>query len=364
MGDKIFIDGNEAIARGAIAAKCQLYAGYPITPQSEIGEFMSGEFPKLGKVFIQAEDEIAAIFMVEGASVAGDRAMTSTSSLGFSLMSEGISHMSSAEMPGVVVNVMRLGPGAGTIQEGQTDYRQATKGGGHGGYRCIVLAPCSVQECFDLTQLAFYLADKYRMPVVLLSSYLIGHMAEGVELSTKDCGPLPEKDYILTGTANRSDHVRRIGGLSAFGMRSPGVHESITKRLLGYKEKHQRIAESEIRYDSYQADDAQLLVVAFGSTSRMAKEAVRLARIEGIKAGLLRPITLWPFPGKAIKEAALRAGKVLVVEDNNGQMLEDVECAIQGHVAVRFLGIEGRNIETASGLIHPERIVQEMKSIL
>ncbi len=362
MGEKVLIDGNEAIGRGAIQAGCKYFFGYPITPQNEIPEFMSRELPQIGGVFVQTESETASVYMVYGGALAGARVMTSTSSCGFSLMQEGISYIAEAEMPAVIVNVMRMGPGIGTGgQHGQTDYRQVTKGGGHGAYRCIVLASYSPQECFDHMQLAFHLADKYRILVLVLSDFIIGRMAEPVELRTLSFDePLPQKDWALTGKAKKGG-MRRFY-ISGLIMSPPAYHQHMI-------EKYQTIVDSEIRYETYRDEDAELLLVSYGSSAKMAKGAVDRARAEGAKVGLFRPITLWPFPEEAVRGAAYRVGKVLVVEDSPGELVEDVKFAVQGRVPVHLLGIWGRYtprglMAAGSGIIYPEKILQEMRSLL
>jgi len=365
MAEKILVDGNEAIGRGAIQAGCKYFFGYPITPQNEIPEFMSRELPKIGGVFVQSESETASIYMVYGGALAGERVMTSTSSCGFSLMQEGMSYLAEAEMPTVIVNVMRMGPGIGTGgQQGQTDYRQVTKGGGHGAYRCIVLAAWSPQECFDYMQLAFYLAEKYRITVLVLSDFVIGRMAEPVELRTLDFEPSPEKDWALKGKGKKKDKVRTCY-VAATAMQSPPVFH---KHL---KEKYQKIIESEVRYETYGEEDATLLVVSYGSSARMARRAVDEARSQGLKVSLFRPITVWPFPEAALREAAYKAGKVLVVEDSPGELVEDVECVVRAQVPVHLLDMSARYtpggigmISGGSGLIYPETILEEVNSLL
>jgi len=362
MTDKMLIDGNEAICRGAIAAGCRYFFGYPITPQNEIPEYMARELPKLGGVFVQTEDELSAINMVYGAAAAGARVMTSSSSLGISLMGETLSHMYTTETPAVVVDVVRLGPGSGTIGTGQTDYLQATKAGGHGGYHNIVLAPASPQDCFDYMQLGFYLADKYRMVTLVLSDFIVGRMAQPVELKTLELGPLPAKDWALTGTAAKGGkrNIVSSGHRLAFELYGMGIPEFFKH----FQEKHRQLAEAETRFTTYLAEDAKLLLVAYGSSARIAETAVDLARDEGLKVGIFRPITLWPFPKRALQELALKAGKVLVVEDSGGQLVEDVECIVQGKVPVHLLGIWGRRDSSPTSMIHPERVLQEVKNLL
>jgi len=355
--ETIMISGNEAIGRGAIFAGCQAYFGYPITPQSRIPEFMSREMPKIGRVFLQAEDEIASAGMMFGAASSGVRAMVSTSGPGFSLMQEFVSCISAQHIPAVIVDVVRIGPGTGNTQAAQTDYRQTTKGGGHGGYRCIVLSPYSSQECFDLVQLAFHLADKYRIVVIVLSDATTGEGEGMVELRTLDFGPLPEKDWALRGKGQGN------GG----SIQTKIAHQMIWD-LVGYheeqSEKYQKIMDNEVRFEAYNTEDADLILVAYSYVARMAQGAVSMARAQGLKVGLLRPITLWPFPGEAIKKAALAAGKVLVVEDSPGLLCEDVECAVQGQVPVNLLGIWGRHVRGPAGIIYPERILEEVKKLI
>ncbi len=361
MAEKVFIDGNEAVARGAIQTGCKHFFGYPITPQSEIAEYMSRELPQIGGAFVQSECEGASIYMLYGGALAGAKVMTSTSSPGFSLMQEGISYISAAQAPCVIVNVMRMGPGIGTGgQQGQTDYRQVTKGGGHGAYRCIVLAPSSPQETFDLVQRAFYLADKYRIAAIVLTDFIIGRMAEPVELRTLEFGPLPEKEWALKGKGGKGGRCDHPAGAPRF----PGdLSKGIITFYMHLLDKYQRIAESEVRYDTYLADDATLLVAAYGSSARMARSAVNMARAEGINAGLFRPITLWPFPEEPLRQAALAAGKVLVVEDSPGEFVEDVRFAVQGRVPVHLLGLWGRHNERGGGIIYPERILEEIEKL-
>jgi len=296
--------------------------------------------------------------MVLGGALAGARVMTATSSIGFSLMQEGMSYTAELETPCVVVDVMRLGPGIGSgAQQGQTDYRLITKGGGSGGYRCISLAPHTVQEIIDLVQLAFHLADNYRIAVIVVTDFILGRMAELVELRALDFGPLPSKDWALVGKVKkggkRDAHIvpmtRGMEGAVGFHM-----------RLL---EKYRRITESEVRYDTYETNDADLLIVAYGSSARVSREAMKRARANGLKVGLFRPITLWPFPEEPLREAALKAGKVLVVEDSPGELVEDVQFAVQGRVPLSLLGIWGRHVPSVSGLIHPERVLEEVEKL-
>jgi 2-oxoglutarate ferredoxin oxidoreductase subunit alpha len=357
LAEKIFIDGNEAVGRGAILGGCKHFFGYPITPQNEITEFFSRELPKVGGVYLQSEGETAAAFMLFGGALAGARCMTATSSPGFSLMQEAISHMAVTEAPAVIVEVMRLGPGAGTTQQGQTDYRQATKGGGHGAYRSIVLAPYSVQEVLDFTQWAFYLAEKYRILVIVLTDFILGRMSELVDPRPLDFDHLPEKDWALMGKGEKSGKSNQI--LSAL-LIAGGIPAYFSKQI----EKYNRIAQTETKYETYLTDDADLLLVAYGSSARSSQDAVDMAREEGFKAGLLRPITLWPFPQKAVKELGAGIGKILVVEDSPGELIEDVQASVGDHAQVHLLNILARHNPTAQGLIFPERILKEVKVII
>ena len=357
MAETLLITGHEAIARGAIQAGCRHFFGYPITPQSEIPEFMARELPKIGGVFVQSESESGSIYMLYGAALAGARVMTSTASVGFSLMQEGMSHIADNEVPCVIIEVTRMGPGMGSTLQSQTDYKQVTKGGGHGGYHCIVLAPASAQEDFDLTQLAFHLADKYRMPAIVLTDCVVGWTLEPVETRTLDFGPVPEKSWALKGKAQK-------GGKREMILAGPFSRGGFVRFLVLLKEKYEQVAQAEVRYETYKTEDTDLLLVAYGYVARACKEAVDMARAEGLKVGLIRPITLWPFPEEALRTAALKAGKVLVVEDSEGQLVKDVEQWVRYQVPVHLLGIWGRVGEAMGDLIYPERILEEVKGLL
>lgn len=320
MTDKVLMKGNEAIAEAAIAAGCRHYFGYPITPQTEVAAYMSKRMPKIGGTFLQAESEISAINMVYGVAGAGFRVMTSSSSPGISLKQEGISYIAGADLPALIVNVQRGGPGLGGIQPSQSDYFQATKGGGHGDYHLIVLAPASVQEMADLTVKAFDLADKYCMPVMLLADGTMGQMMEPVSLpapTTEKIG----KPWAVTGTKGERKH-NIINSLYL----DP---EKLEKTNFERFEKYKKIEENETEYEEFMTDDAEVIVVAFGIAARVSKNAVRAAREKGIKAGLIRPITLWPFPKKALFNASQKAKAFVSVELSMGQMIEDVELAIR-----------------------------------
>jgi 2-oxoglutarate ferredoxin oxidoreductase subunit alpha len=287
--------------------------------------------------------------------------MTSTSGPGFSLMQEGISSMANAELPGIIVDVQRGGPGSGTIRQAQQDYLQSTRGGGHGDYRTLVLAPNSSQECCDLTQLAFHLGDKYRNPVIILSDAIIGRLREIVNVETIDFGPLPYKNWAIRGAANQKDGKRRIVDHSADLYHRDPDYVSFMRRL---SDKIEQMSENELRFEKYQTEDAELVLVAYGYTSRVAKEAVNMARADGIKAGLIRPITVWPFPYNAIKEKANQGSKFLVVEDSLGQMIDDVLFAVEGKTDVHFVGVLDRHIPTDGGMILPDKVYEKIKNTI
>lgn len=344
---RVFVRGNEAVCLGAIEAGCRSYFGYPITPQNDIPEFMSREMPKVGGVFIQAESEIAAINMVTGAAATGARAMTSSSSPGISLKMESISFMACMELPCLIVNISRSGPGLGGIDASQGDYFQAVKGGGHGGYHIVVLAPASVQEMYDLTILAFDLADTYRTPVMILGDAVVGQMKEALIPHPALKTALPEKDWALRGNVDGQRVIKSLylgdGELEAHNWK---LHS-----------KYNTWKEKEARWEEFKISDAELLVTAFGSAARIAKTAVDLAREEGLKVGLMRPITLFPFPGKAYLDATRNCKKVLDIELNAGQMVEDVRLSVARDADVFFYG---RPSGTGS-LPTPEELLDQIK---
>ena len=334
MSEIKLMKGNEALAEAAIRAGCQGYFGYPITPQSEILEYLAEEGRERGMIVLQAESEVASINMVYGAAGAGARVMTSSSSPGISLMQEGISYIASAELPCLIVNVNRGGPGLGTIQPSQGDYFQSVKGGGHGDYRLLVLAPSSVQEMADFVFDAFDLADRYRNPVMILADGALGQMMEKVSFREYDpAAHRIAKPWATTGkTKSRARNI--ITSLHI----EPEKMEQINLRL---QEKYRLMAEKETRCEHFQTEDAEYLLVAYGLAARIAQGAVEMARAQGIKAGLLRPVTLFPYPSAAIRRLADSVRGVLVVEMNAGQMIEDVRLAIEGRVPVRFYGRMG-----------------------
>lgn len=336
--------GNHIVAEAAVRAGCRYYFGYPITPQNETPEYMAERLSKIeGGVFIQAESELAAINMVIGASMAGGRAMTSSSSPGISLKQEGISFLSALELPAVIVNMSRGGPGLGNIAPAQSDYFQATRGGGHGDYRNIVLGPASGQELANLTFEAFDLADKYRTPVIILGDGMLGQMMEAVEFPAEiSLKKLPPKDWALTGAKGRPSRFLRSLLLD------PTEEEEHNWKLM---RKYGKITREETRWESYECDDAKMIVVAFGIGARIAKGAVKRAREQGLRVGLIRPITLWPFPSKAIKDFSKQVKQFFVFEMNMGQMVEDVRLALEGAAEVHFYGRPGGVVLTPLELV-------------
>jgi 2-oxoglutarate ferredoxin oxidoreductase subunit alpha len=328
MGDIKLMKGNEAFAEAAIRAGCDAYFGYPITPQSEVMEYLALQQPqkRTGMVLLQAESEVAAINMVYGAAGTGKRVMTSSSSPGISLKQEGISYMAGSELPCLILNVMRGGPGLGTIQPSQSDYFQATKGGGHGDYRLIVLAPASVQEMSDFVKLGFELAFKYRNPVMMLSDGIIGQMMEKVELFQQQERLTKFESWASTGkTPDRERNV--ITSLDL----DPARHERHNQKL---QAKYKLMTENEVRFELIDGEDAEFLLIAYGSCARICQKAIKLARSKGIKAGLLRPITLFPFPTVEIHRLTSQLKGILTVELSAGQMIEDVRLAVEGRVKV------------------------------
>jgi 2-oxoglutarate ferredoxin oxidoreductase subunit alpha len=329
MAEKKLMKGNEAFAEAAIRAGCDAYFGYPITPQSEVMEYLAAQQPHLrtGMVLLQAESEVAAINMVYGAAGTGKRVMTSSSSPGVSLKQEGISYLAGSQLPCLILNVMRGGPGLGTIQPSQSDYFQATKGGGHGDYRMIVLAPASVQEMADFVKLGFELAFKYRNPVMMLSDGIIGQMMEKVEMFPQQ-PRFTEFDQTWATTGKTPDRERNI--ITSLDL-DPARHE---RHNILLQAKYQKMKENEVRYELIDCDDADYIFVGYGSCARICQKSVKLARAKGIKAGLIRPITLFPFPSEIIAEKAKTLKGILTVELSAGQMIEDVRLAVDGKVKV------------------------------
>ena len=347
MAEKVLMKGNEAIAEAAISAGCRHYFGYPITPQTEIAAYMAKRMPKIGGTFLQAESEVSAINMVYGVSSTGKRVMTSSSSPGISLKAEGLSYMAGADLPALVVNVERGGPGLGGIQPSQSDYFQATKGGGHGDYRMIILAPSSVQEMADLTIKGFDLADKYRMTSMILADGTIGQMMEPVEIKENEDIKTYEKPWALTGTQCKREH--NIAN-SLFL-----VPEQLEKVNIERFERYKQIEENEVMYEEFMMDDAEICIVAFGIAARVSQNAIVEARKQGIKVGMIRPITLWPFPKKPLLAAADKVKSFISVELSMGQMIEDVKLATECKKPVTLCNRVGGMIVT------PEQVLEEIK---
>jgi len=351
MAEKVLMKGNEAIGEAAIRAGCRYYFGYPITPQSELTAYMAKKLLKMeDAAFVQAESELAAINMVYGAASTGARTMTSSSSPGISLKQEGISYIAGSEVPCVVVNMQRGGPGLGSIQPAQGDYFQATKGGGHGDYHLIVLAPDSVQELVDLTMDAFDLADKYRNPAMILGDGLLGQMMEAVEFKEHPKINLPDKSgWALTGCKGREHRY-----IVSFDL-DPYVLEKWNIKI---NEKYKKLKEKEVRYEAINVENADLIIVAYGTVARIAKTVIQNAKKEGLNVGLIRPITLFPFPEKIIAKAAETVKKFLVVEMSMGQMIEDVKLSVNGKADIEFYGRTGGVIPS------PVEILEEVKKYL
>jgi len=326
--------GNVAVIKGAILAGCRAYYGYPITPASEVAESAALYIPQVGGTFVQAESEVAAINMVYGAASTGVRVMTASSGPGLSLMQEGISYLAGSELPCVIVDVMRGGPGLGNIGPEQSDYFAMVKGGGHGNYRNLVVAPASVQEMAELTMLAFDLADKYRNPAIVLCDGFVGQMVEPLELVDRE-PVLPEKPWAVKGTAETRKNL-----VTSIFLETDEL-EAHQRRM---EAKYARAQQEEPRFELYQAEDAEVLLVGYGIVSRVLRSAVIKLRMQGLRAGLFRPITLWPFPSKALAEAAKRVQRVVVVELSNGQMVEDVRLALNAAIPVEFYGRAGGNV--------------------
>lgn len=333
MNEPQLMEGNEAIAEAAVRAGCRAYFGYPITPQTQIIEYLARRMPEVGGVLLQAESEVASINMVYGAGAAGARVMTSSSSPGISLMSEGISYMAGAEVPALLVNVMRAGPGLGGILASQADYLQCTRGGGHGGYKSVVLAPASVQECVDLIREGFEIADRYRNPVFLLADGLLGQMMEPVVLPDPVDPDTVVKPWAASGQGERAQR-NIVNSLDT-------VPERLERHNRHLDEKFAAMAKNEIRFEVMGELQPEILVAAYGTVSRIARSAVEMARAEGLSVGMFRPISLWPYPSAALGEAAWRAREILVTEMNSGQMVDDVRLAVHDRVPVSFHGRSG-----------------------
>lgn len=348
MSERVLMKGNEALAAAAINAGCHHFFGYPITPQTEVAAYMSKMMPKVGGVYLQAESEVAAINMVLGAAAAGKRAMTSSSSPGISLKSEGVSYIAGSDLPCVIINVQRGGPGLGGIQPSQADYWQATKALGHGDYQLLVFAPSTVQEMVDMVTLAFDKADEYRMPAMILADGMLGQMMEPVTLP-EPVKELPKKEWAACGHENKRPHNI---------VNSLYIEPDELERLVDERyERYAKIQETEQRAECIMTEDADIVVVAFGATARIAMSAVRAARQEGIKAGVIRPITLWPFPNDVLKETAKTAKAFLTVEMSKGQMVDDVKLAVECAKPVHFFG------RTGGVIPQPNEVLEQIRKI-
>jgi len=351
MSEKVLMKGNEAIAEAAIRAGCRHYFGYPITPQNEIAAYMSRRMPQVDGVFLQAESEIGAVHMVIGASSVGRRAMTTSSSPGISLKTEGLSYLAGCDLPAVCANIQRGGPGLGTIQPSQADYFQSVKGGGHGDYKMIVFAPSTVQEAYDQTALSFDIADKYRVTCMLLSDGILGQMMEAVDLSTvKEGGNAVAKPWATTGTQGKRD-PNLITSLFLYA-------EQLEAAVEGRYKRYAEIEKNEVRWEEFHTEDAEVVFVSYGASARSARNAVRMARAEGIKAGMLRPITVWPFPNAALKALAPQVKGFISVEMSMGQMVEDVKLAIECSKPVYMCNRTGGVVPA------PEAIVAKAKEVV
>lgn len=346
MSEKVLMKGNEAIAEAAIRAGCRHYFGYPITPQTEIAAYMAKRMPKIGGVFLQAESEIAAINMVYGVAGTGFRVMTSSSSPGVSLKGEGISYLAGADLPALIVNVQRGGPGLGGIQPSQSDYFQATRGGGHGDYHLIVMAPASVQEMADMTAKCFDLSDKYRVPTMILADGTMGQMMEPVVLP-EPVDYSKEKDWAVTGTKGKRKH----NIINSLYLKPDELEKTNFERF----ERYKQIEKNECLYEEYMMEDAEICIAAFGIAARVSKNAIMMARAEGIKVGMIRPITLWPFPKKPFEAAADKVRSFISVELSMGQMIEDVQLATQCKKPVTLCNRTGGMIPS------PEEVLEAIK---
>lgn len=351
MAEKVLMKGNEAIGEAAVQAGCQCYFGYPITPQNELTAYMSKRMIEEGRVFVQSESEIAAINMCFGAAAVGVRTMTSSSGPGISLKQEGISYIAGAELPVFYVNVMRGGPGLGNIAPAQSDYFQSVKGGGHGDYRVLVYAPSDVQELYDYTMLGFDMADRYRTPTMILADGILGQMMEPLVIKDyKDPGDLPSKQPWRLGDPSTTEPIWMTSVRLGDG--------ELEEHNLRLNKKYETIVANEVRYEESNVDDAEVVIVAFGTSARIAKSAIARARAEGIKVGLMRPITLWPFPEARLNELAGKVKNFMVVEMSLGQMWEDVRLAVEGKVPVHLHG------RTAGGVPNEDAIIEQLKKVI
>ncbi len=350
MSEKVLMKGNEALAEAAIRAGCHHFFGYPITPQTEVAAYMAKKMPKIGGTYLQAESEIAAVNMVQGAAACGIRAMTSSSSPGVALKAEGISYMAGADVPCLIINVQRGGPGLGGIQPSQADYWFCTKALGHGDFHVIVLAPATVQEMVDLVADAFDLADKYRMPAMILADGMLGQMMEPVEFKERPAADLPEKTWATNGHGGKRAH----NIVNSLYLQAEDLESLVVERF----ERYKKIQETETKFETYEAEDAEIMLVAYGAAARVCQAAVKEARAQGIKAGCFRPVTLWPFPSKELAEATKNCKHILTVEMSMGQMVDDVRLAVNGQKEVSFFG------RTGGVIPQPLEVVEQIKKLM
>jgi len=346
MNEKTLMRGNQALGEGAIQAGCRFFFGYPITPQNELFEYMAKRLPQVDGTFLQSESELSGVHMIMGAAAGGERCMSSSSGPGFALMGEGLTTLAAAQLPAVLVCVSRAGPGLGRIASSQADYRLATRGGGHGDYQCLVLGPGSAQELYELTYKAFELADHYRNPVIILSDAILGQMMEPVDFDARPPITAPEKEWAVRGKGNNPRKMIKA---------APHTDEELIQWNRDLKVKYDKMRDNEQQYEVIDSEDAKMLVVAFGSSARISLDAMKKAREENVQVGMFRPVSLWPFPEKGLKETVSKGvRKVLVVEANNGQMLEDVRLAVCNDAEVHHYGFGGGHI------FSPDEIYQEI----
>jgi len=363
MADRILTQGFEAIGLGALAAGCQVFPGCPSGPQDEFFKWLAEEFPKNGRHFVRTSSETSAINVAYGSASAGGRVLVVVSSAGWGLIHESISNMVNGFVPVVIVLVQRGGPGAGSMQHAQMDYLSTTRDAGNGNYRTITLAPSSVQEMYELTQLAFHLADKWRNPVIISTDVIGIHLQESLETKTLEFEPLPEKEWAVTGKGTHADGVRKYIS-SGQGFIPTPLFSQYLEFLEGLNNKVVNMREEEQRYEGYSLEDAEIVMVAYGYSARTCQEALKMARNEGIKAGLIRPITLWPFPVTPLKEKVEKGAKFLVVEDGMGGLDEDVRSAVQEKCEIQVMSALDRKEPDAGGMIYPENVLERIKRLV
>lgn len=359
MSERI-VFGYQALLKGALRAGCTFFCGYPVTPQNEVTEAFSRGMPEAGGVYLHTYSEAGSVQMLYGAGAAGVRAMSSTSGPGWSLMQEGMSQAVQGEVPFVVVDCLRGGPGGGSIRHAQMDWWSITRGGGHGGYHNIALASASVQELYDHIQLAFYLADKYRNPVIMMPDAIIVAMADTLKEKTLDFGPLPPKDWAVRGMAKHSDGKGRY----VTALTGTPHYPNYLSWVKSHEIKYQKMREAEVRYESLDTEGADLILVAYGYVALVCKDVLAMAHSEGLRVGLIRPITAWPFPYQPIREKARPGCQFLVVEDSQGQMVEDVRLAVEGRAKVSLVDMFVRHDPSQMGMIRQDKVFEAVKGLL